>query len=354
MPKKPIATVQTTPITRLVDQAFRANSAHGFIYLNNQKVGCSTIKGSLWKVIDGIGPTREKGGVHNLESSPFNNRPREPEAARTAYVFTFVRNPFQRLVSAYLNKIVTQEDSTWSDFATRFNVPTDQTISFDGFVELLSGIPPEAFDPHWRRQQMNTLYPFVKPNLTGDLEQLNQLLPKVLTRVFGRPMSESDLLQGRRHRTKARVVWRDYLKDNSTLRRFLDIYNEDFAAFGYVPDLSAEPASQTLPKESEHAHDGLAMLVRYWAAPKAEKLGLLSDTAAADPDGVLSDWILSQRLIRLQKNPERLATVLNRQSTRIAQGPAYLRRIADEVKQKADGRAGPGRVFDEDQDIQAS
>ena len=48
----------------------------------------------------------------------------------------------------------------------------------------------------------------------------------------------------------------------------------------------------------------------------------------------LADWILSQRLLGLRRKPERLAAVLERQARRIAQGPAYLRRVAAEMRQR--------------------
>jgi len=106
LPKNPKTKLQSPPLAQVADQCFRANTAHGFIYLNNPKVGCSTIKSSLWRAIRGNLPTQAEGGIHGLENSPFDFRPRDPEAARNAYIFTFVRNPFQRLVSAYLIKVV--------------------------------------------------------------------------------------------------------------------------------------------------------------------------------------------------------------------------------------------------------
>jgi hypothetical protein len=207
---------------------------------------------------------------------------------------------------------------------------------------VLSAVPPEAFDPHWRRQQLNILFPFVRPNLIGDLEQLNDLLPVVMNRLFGGSTKDAGLIQERSHSTNARVVWRDYFKYSSTLRRFLDIYGEVFDAFGYVPEIAAELGSRTLPFQFGHSHNGLADLVRYWAAPNGERLNMLTDLSAADPEGALADWIVSQRLLGLQRYPVRSAGVLERQAGRIAQGPAYLQRIAADVREKAFGQQAQG------------
>lgn len=323
MGRKPVAPVQTMPTSWVTEKTLRCNAQYGFIYLNNPKVGCSTVKSSLWTAIDGKGPG--KAGVHALAESPFDNKPRDAEAVRRAFVFTFVRNPFQRLVSAYLNKVLAPRDASWASFRRRYEVTLPEPVSFDSFVELLAGIPSSAHNPHWRPQHLNILHPFVKPNLLADLHQMDDLLPGVLTRLFG----QAKMVQAQKHATTARVVWRDFFKDSGTLRRVLDMYGEDFDAFGYLPLLDADPACTKPPVQSDHAHDGLALLVQFWASPATRKPAVLKQIAAADTKGELADWILARRLLGPDLTPVQRAAILARNRQRIADGPAYLRLIAD-------------------------
>ena len=39
------------PLLPLLDDCLRVNQAHNFIYLNNPKVGCSTVKAAVWKAV---------------------------------------------------------------------------------------------------------------------------------------------------------------------------------------------------------------------------------------------------------------------------------------------------------------
>ncbi len=285
--------VQTSLLPDITGHAFRENSAHGFIYLNNPKVGCSSIKHGLWYGVTGKRPSEQKLHIHTLEGSPFNNKLTNPVSARKAFIFTFVRNPFQRLVSAYLNKVHDRSDRIWRLFARAHGLNRKDAVSFDGFVELLSGIPAVEHDRHWRPQYLNTLYPFVRPNLLGDLESLDAQLPMILDRLF--PGAPRRILKGRSHSTKARATWRDYYGDQATLDRVLQIYGTDFEAFGYQTKIAADPACLRGPVIAEHEHIGLAKYVAYENAAPSERPAALNALEAADYDGAIADWIVQQR-----------------------------------------------------------
>lgn len=323
--------VQTLPTARIMQSCIRENRDHGFIYLNNPKVGCSTVKAALWQAVTGEKPARGVG-VHAVEGSPFNAKPVDAEFAERAYVFTFVRNPYQRVVSAYLNKVIARRNPAWKTFAKRHAVGGTGLISFDGFIEALAAVPPELHDPHWRPQHLNTLYPFVKPNLIADLDALDSLLPTILGRLFpGQPMPAA-VKRKRNLATRARAIWRSQLGDAGTRRRVLEIFGADFEAFGYRTDVEAEPESTRAPQMSEHGHPGLAKLVTYLAADgpdKAQALRALEREAGA---AALTDWVLAQRLRLIASNRERVGQMLEAHGAQIAAGPNYLRQIAEQVR----------------------
>ena len=317
------------PPRGLFHNAIRENAGHGFIYLNNPKVGCSTVKSALGQAILGQDATPKKG-IHRLAGSPFTSKPDDAAAVERAYIFTFVRNPFQRLVSAYLNKVSGAGRSEWQVFAKRHGVPTQTPISFDGFVEVLSSVPPELHDPHWRPQHLNTLYPFVKPNLLGDLESLDQLLPEVMAHLFPDQAVLPANKSARSHQTAARQTWPSHLTDPATLARVLAIYAGDFDAFGYLPKVAEAPAPAVI--RSDHAHPGLGALVAYRSAPGPEKAPSLRRLEQLDAQGALVGWVLAQRLRLIASNRDRVAKMLVDHAAQIASGPTYLRRIAEEVR----------------------
>lgn len=327
-PALPVQSLPTAVITR---QALRANLQNGFIYLNNPKVGCSTIKAALWSAITGHSPDDASGAVHVLEGSPFQDWLDDADAAARAFIFTAVRNPYERIVSAYLDKIAPAEGEIWGTFVKQAGL-SGEALGFDAFVEALSGQAPERFDPHWRPQYLNTLQPFVRPNLVVDLDWLDRALPMILERLFpGRGIA----LPGRRqrsHATSARQTWRGHLADPATRRRIETIFAGDFDCFAYVADLAAEPVSRLPLRVSEHRHDGLAALVRFWQAEAADKAAGLRAVEIQDEGGHLRAWVLSHRLGYNLKNPGRIGQLIAENADLVEAGPDLLRQAVQKAR----------------------
>lgn len=333
--------MQTYPLSRILRQALRANRAHGFVYLNNPKVGCSTVKANLWSAVDGC-PVKSIRDVHAIEGSPFEREIATLDWAGGAFVFTFVRNPYARIVSAWRNKAVDRRDGTWESFARRHgHADPTAPIGFDAFVEFIATVPPEEQDPHWRPQHLNTLHPFVQPNLLADLETMDRQLPQILARLFpGRP---AGIASRARHSTGARHGFAVQLGDDGTAKRLRQLYAGDFEAFGYRRDPRADPAPRRGPQLSEHDHPGLALLARYHQAEGPARPALLRDLATGPGGAGLADWILAERLKGAAGNPDRRTRLLERNAGRIDRGPAFLRRaLARGDPEPAEAAARPG------------
>jgi hypothetical protein len=323
-----MAVIQTFPILRLAQQALRVNLDHGVIYLQNLKAGCTMVKAGLWYGVRGKAPPLGSRALHLTEDSPLSCNLTDRAAARQAFVFSFVRNPLMRLVSAYLDKLVARRDGIWDQCAPRYGVDPALPLSFDAFVEVLSGVPPEEHNPHWRAQHLNILYPFVRPNLLADLGMLGQELPGVLGRLFpGRVAA----MEPSPHHTGAQAVWTEYYRDPATLRRAIDLYPGDFAAFSYEPTLTANPGGTMGVVRSDHQHEGLALLVDLWNVKGPKRHAELSALEAADSEGTLTDWILAQRLRAPFHHKTTRQRLLQDHAEQIAAGPAYLRRSAGAI-----------------------
>jgi hypothetical protein len=331
---------------RILLNAIRENAAHGVIYLNNPKVGCSTVKATLWRALTGAVPT-DKGGEHRVEGSPFSVDLADPDAVERAFIFTFVRNPYERIVSAYLNKVAAQKDKLWHSFAAKRGLNPEDEVSFDGFVKIIADTDLEDNDPHWRPQYLNTMYPFVRPNLIGDLNSLDDLLPQVLTRVFGQ--AAPDVASRQRHSTSAKTSWRSFFENPVTLKLVREVYGPDFALFGYSKDLAAPTGSTRMPLWSDAPHIGLARLARYLNAPVSEQFATLNALQAADRDGVLSDWILTQRMRRPRVHQTTVPRLVQENAAQIGGGTALLRKAvaaAQNPETHAEGGAGRPRAMD--------
>lgn len=317
-------------------QALRANKTGNIVYLNNPKVGCSTVKNALWKALS---PETAQGpfDVHLLEGSPFNDDLQSLDWLETARIFTFVRNPFVRLVSAYLNKIAGQEAAQWQWFVRRYKVPADQVLPFDDFVRMISEDAPEDLDPHWRPQHINLMYPFVRPNAIGKLEQMDEELPRFLERYLAVPLVP--VPRKNQHGTNARATYLDHFRNPNTLRRVITLYYDDFRHFGYSLDLAAPLEGRALAAPSDHDHPRLAALadLRRASTPAARHAALdrIDALIADDPftrnDETSRAWAIHARLESGGRGPEADLTLIREAFGRVLRGPEYLRRSAGRI-----------------------
>lgn len=245
-------------IDRLLRRSLRANEAAGIIYLNNPKVACSTVKGSLWKAISPDTYTRA-APVHDLAASPLTNRIKDPGWVQGARIFTFVRNPYARIVSAYANKIQRRSSDAWGWFVKRYGVDPERDLSFAEFLEIISGDDARDLDPHWRPQYINTLHPFVEPNFTGFLEHMDEDLPRVFSGLLG--YRDFAFERHARHRTgaDARVV--EMLADPWLKDRVEALYERDFDYFGYSRNPAMPAPLSGRAEITLHEHPALRDLV---------------------------------------------------------------------------------------------
>ena len=278
-------------------QSIRANRKANIVYLNNPKSGCTTVKANLWcQIAPDTYPPRTN--VHDLRASPFTNKISQQSWLRDATVVTFVRNPYVRLVSAYLDKIGNRDMAVWGAFAERHGLKLTQSVSFDLFVEVIAGEPPEFLDPHWRPQHVNIMYPFVRPNFLGRLETIDQDLPILLSECFGKLSNPP----GRQapHATGAGNQALALLSDSSTLSRARALYERDFELLGYSSKLEDMANCGFGSMHRAGRHDGLDLLRSLRDTEdgrgKREILGRLADHIGDTDDRFTRNWLLHSRI----------------------------------------------------------
>lgn len=137
--------------------------------------------------------------------------------------FAFVRDPYTRVLSAYLDKIASGREPR---FAKWLGLP--EGASFLDFLRRISEQNVDAMNRHWRPQSA-LISSKVKLDFLGRFEQFNQDFGRVLDRL-GVP--DSAILLRRDHGTSA-GDHRDLIgpAEGALIER---IYSDDFDRFGYV------------------------------------------------------------------------------------------------------------------------
>lgn len=146
------------------------------------------------------------------------------------FKFSFVRHPYDRVLSAYLDKIVHNRPPS-SDLKRILDLDpfADHEISFSTFVHSLKDTPPSSMNSHWRPQYhwlTRGEFPF---DFIGRVENIEKDILHVcektgLERKFFQKFSP--------HQTDSAQKRREHY--TSELEAIIQqVYKEDFENFGY-------------------------------------------------------------------------------------------------------------------------
>ncbi|WP_168161522.1 sulfotransferase family protein [Ectothiorhodospira sp. BSL-9] len=145
------------------------------------------------------------------------------------FLFTFVRDPYARLLSAYLDKVLTKDPAQFHAGGA-----DEGSVSFEQFVTYLEqgGLYDNL---HWAPQC--SVLP-VRPHrldYCGYVEDLDQGLEYVVNRIFG-----EGAFHGARNREAGRrraggLIEKYYT--SSLKGRVYELYRQDFVEFGYHRDV---------------------------------------------------------------------------------------------------------------------
>ncbi len=197
------------------------------LYIGIAKNANSTINAGFLRALNIEPDPKDKAGkVHDLKM-PFVTNKIGAFFSKAKLKITFVRNPFDRLVSCYVNKI--QEENYWGIkkcyYGTFYN-----TMSFEEFANKVCKIPDFASDIHFRSQS-SFLFFFGKAlfNVLARVENLDEDYNKFLFKV-GLPPKKA-------YNVSTSGDWRDYYNEGLA-RKVYKRYKKDFEKFGYENELN--------------------------------------------------------------------------------------------------------------------
>ncbi len=153
-----------------------------FFYNRIPKVANSTVIESLVHYSASRRGIEDKGVVKSFFQRPaFARTATVNDIKHTYYKFVFVRNPFTRVLSAYLDKVVRTNSIRYQRWAIKKGQPKAPT--FADFCRYLDdgGLYEDA---HWAPQIDCLLMPLAEFDFVGRFENLDADLQKVLERIF--------------------------------------------------------------------------------------------------------------------------------------------------------------------------
>ncbi|MCY3770096.1 MAG: sulfotransferase family protein [Gammaproteobacteria bacterium] len=221
------------------DYTVNISLRYRYIYVENAKAACSTIKLILQRMeLDD--PDYRADHLVDMHTRVFSPLIRPAQVGRFSefirrkgvVCFCFVRNPYARVLSAYLDKIVNNMPAKKEILALldgdRENLQRD--VSFGEFVDAISRQSVSEMNPHWRVQYYQTFQEQIRYDFIGRCENLEEDLRSILEKI--NPQYEKYWGRESRHATHARsLLHKFYGKETESM--VYNLYKQDFEAFGY-------------------------------------------------------------------------------------------------------------------------
>jgi hypothetical protein len=212
------------------------STGHRLIYVKNDKAGSSFIIRSLIHSEKKAQGMRKRTSLLKRELNPLLTPAeltrQEWDAARAGYfVFTFCRNPYTRVLSAYLDRIVGRDESYYV-LQRKVGFPDAAEVTFPKFLEMLEDEAILDLDTHWKPQHRNIGHGYYDFSFIGRFESFSTEFPEVLRRIYGRKAVLGDVRAG----TEAGTQVAKYCRAD-TAARVRRLYAKDFELFGYGEDL---------------------------------------------------------------------------------------------------------------------
>ena len=248
--------------TARANDANQSFSYHGWVVpeykclcMTIPKVACTTVKVTLYHLAGNPVPA-EPSDVHGLDVGLFvgNYSTEEiiemltsPEWVR----FCFVRNPYHRLLSAYMSKIANSGDTQYlwlqNTIRERFKYPDGNRcranlVTFADFVHFLSDcgakvryeLKPDAiYDGHFNAQTRILRQDLIDYDFIGRFENFADDFRAVLRRL-GAPEETVALVSEKRNVSAHVPTDEMYSRDLAAMT--YNMYRDDFDAFEYAKD----------------------------------------------------------------------------------------------------------------------
>ena len=206
-------------------------------YLVVSKVACTSIKTALGRAY-GIRP-EVPHAIHGREHFRYC-RGELPAASRHYFTFAFVRDPFDRLLSCYRDKVLYREGHPLypEPYFRHYPYPITPNMPFRDFVRVIAEIPDRHADRHFKSQYaVLHRQGVLLPDFVGRFETLARDWRVVAERCgFERVL---DHLHPSAATTPAVCDLESYFSDPELVGIVSRRYRRDLEAFGYE---SAYPA----------------------------------------------------------------------------------------------------------------
>ncbi len=214
----------------IIENGLAISTTQRYVYARMRKSANSTVISSLYNAENNNKVTR-LGDIQIIKDNYFT-KPGELSKfdlknLDSYFKFTIVRNPYSRILSAYLDKIENR-DRPKRKIVTKFlNKQQHDEITLSEFLDFLEngGLRKNA---HWAPQADFLVFPVDQYDYIGKLENLQQDLTKILAIIYKK---NCPIISVNEHKTDSNNQTKKL--SLSDKRRIYNLYMGDFKNFNY-------------------------------------------------------------------------------------------------------------------------
>ncbi len=207
---------------------------HNLLYGRVPKAANSSIKAALCRLLSerppkGTKTTSDKFWQHetNQETELITLR-RARKYRRSHFSFSFVRNPFDRLIAAYNNKVIEIEAPP----LPMQNMGIEHGMSFNAFLDVLIETPFKHYDVHVLPQnQLLCIGNQIVPKFVGRVEQIDAHWTELRNILARRGIDVMESLPQKNVRRSGRSGLHEYFNSDALIEKTLQIYGDDVRLF---------------------------------------------------------------------------------------------------------------------------
>ena len=164
---------------------------------------------------------------------------------KTHFSFTFVRNPFDRLVAAYNNKVIEIENPP----SPMQKMGIQHGISFEEFIEIIASNKSEDFDVHIMPQsEILCAGNKLVPKCVGRIEEINLHWGYLRKRMKTYDIKLRKTLPHKNSRRAEKKSLREYFYSSKIINKVVSAYGDDLRIF--YPEVSIDDLIENKPLNS--------------------------------------------------------------------------------------------------------
>ncbi len=202
-----------------------------FVYFRIPKAANSTTVSALYEAE--FGKTEAAKTMKKAYLRPSDLNAQDAQQAREHFFkFSVVRNPYDRFLSAWLDKLERGSPREQAKVSKALGMNRDDPISIDQFLDYLEHHRGLIKDAHWALQTSLIFMPIQELDLIARTENLNEDLPVILDNIFGDTQIVIRTQQQNAHSTGASSRKAELLSDTQK-KRVYRLYEKDFDLLKY-------------------------------------------------------------------------------------------------------------------------